>query len=119
MRNPEQSDLIERTKRAGVEFLFTDLEMASAFLHVGETSTSRETRDRNQVKALQGYRTVLHFFSEGGDFAGPKHRSQGETSQSEESAVAGGYFLRKLISLAVDGGDPASKSACLPPTSSL
>jgi hypothetical protein len=44
-----------------VDFLFTDIEMALTFLHVGETSTSRETRDRNLGKALQGYRTVLHF----------------------------------------------------------
>jgi hypothetical protein len=61
MPNPEQSELIERTNRAGVEFLFTDMEMAFTFLQVGETSTSRETRDRNLANALQGYRAVLHF----------------------------------------------------------
>jgi hypothetical protein len=61
MPDPEQSELIERTNRAGVEFLFTDVEMAFTFLRVGETSTSRETRDRNLANALQGYRAVLHF----------------------------------------------------------
>ena len=63
MQHPDQRDLIERTNRAGVDFLFTDIEMAFTFLHVGETSTSPETRDRNFGKSLQGYRTVLHFLS--------------------------------------------------------
>jgi hypothetical protein len=63
MPHPDHRELIERTNRAGVDFLFTDIEMAFTFLHVGETSNSRESRDRNFRKALQGYRTVLHFLS--------------------------------------------------------
>jgi hypothetical protein len=63
MPHPDHRELIERTNRAGVDFLFTDIEMALTFLHVGETSTSRETRNRNFGKALQGYRTVVHFLS--------------------------------------------------------
>jgi hypothetical protein len=63
MPYPDHRELIERTNRAGVDFLFTDIEMALTFLHVGETSISRETRDRNLGKALQGFRTVLHFLS--------------------------------------------------------
>jgi hypothetical protein len=61
MPHPDHRELIERTNRAGVDFLFTDVEMAFTFIHVGETSTTREARDRNFGKALRGYQTVLHF----------------------------------------------------------
>jgi hypothetical protein len=61
MQPAKHSDLIERTNRAGIDFLFTDLEMAFTFLHVAETSTSSQARERNLVKAQEGYRTVLHF----------------------------------------------------------
>jgi flagellar biosynthesis/type III secretory pathway ATPase len=60
MLHPDHRELIERANRAGVDFLFTDIEMAFTFIRVGET---RESRDRSFGKALKGYHAVSHFMS--------------------------------------------------------
>jgi hypothetical protein len=63
MSHLDRRELIEQTNRAGVNFLFTDIEMAFTFMDVGETSSTHESRQRNYGKALEAYRTVLHFSS--------------------------------------------------------
>lgn len=57
----KHAELMEHTNEIGVDFLRTDIEAALTFLQVAETSSSPETRVRNYGKALEGYRTVLHF----------------------------------------------------------
>jgi len=61
MLDAKHSELREQTNRIGIDFLFAELEMALTFLQVGESSDSQESRHRNFEKALEGYRTVLHF----------------------------------------------------------
>lgn len=57
----KHAELMDQTNSAGIGFLRTDIEAALTFIQVAETSSSPETRVRNFGKAMEGYRTVLHF----------------------------------------------------------
>ncbi len=60
-KQEKYSELMDSTNSIGIDFLRTDLEAAQTFINVAETSSSPETQVRNYGKALEGYRTVLHF----------------------------------------------------------
>jgi len=60
-RHEEHAELMDRSNSIGIDFLCTDIQAALTFIQVAETSGSMETRVRNYGKALEGYRTVLHF----------------------------------------------------------
>ena len=63
MPSARHSELREQTNHIGVEFLLTELKMASTFLGIAESSDSPDARSRNYDKALEGYRSYLHFLS--------------------------------------------------------
>ena len=49
--------------RTGAEFLITDLDLASTFMDISETSHADETIRRNHQNARKAYDTVLNLFS--------------------------------------------------------
>lgn len=53
------SDLLERTNRVGVQFLFADVEMGLTFMSVGMSSNSMSTRSRNIDRANEADTTVV------------------------------------------------------------
>jgi hypothetical protein len=63
MPSARHSELMEQTNHIGVDFLLTELRMALTFLGIAESSDSPDSRSRNYDKALEGYRTFLHFLS--------------------------------------------------------
>lgn len=51
--------LREETNRIGAEFLFTELDSASTFLDVADTTGSEEGRHRNRNSAMTAYSTAI------------------------------------------------------------
>jgi len=53
--------IMEDSRRIGVQFLITDLGVALTFLDVAETTRSEEVRKRNHENARTAYNAVQHF----------------------------------------------------------
>jgi hypothetical protein len=55
------SDVLSDLNHTGAEFLMIELDLASAFLDVADTSRLKETTCRNHKNARRAYDTVLAF----------------------------------------------------------